>query len=54
MSKGATYYTLLAALRQRELLDDAVHVRVARTPARRRRHRERTFSFQRLRRLVSR
>jgi hypothetical protein len=54
MSKGATYYALLAGLRQRELLDDAVGVKVSRDPARRRRRRERSFSFTRLRRLISR
>jgi hypothetical protein len=54
MSRGATYYTLLAALRQRELLDDAVHTKVVRTPAARRRRRARSLAFPRLRRLVSR
>jgi hypothetical protein len=54
MSKGATYYTLLAALRQRELLDDATQTKIARAPAVRRRRRARSLAFPRLRRLVSR
>lgn len=54
MSKGATYYTLLAALRQDELLEDAAQTKIARTPTVRRRRRGRHLALPRLRRLVNR
>jgi hypothetical protein len=52
VSRGATYYTLLAALRQQELLDEADRMRAARAAAPRRRRPSRLLAFPRLRRLV--
>jgi hypothetical protein len=54
VSRGATYYTLLAALRQQELLDEADRMHAARALAPRRRRPSRLMAISRLRRLVMR